>query len=838
MTDQNILLGEENKYQGEETIEITDKDGIKDPEKPKALPICSKPLRVVGVQEKSPVSWSPDGNMFAFVSGNHSIYLIRKNERKSQQGTIALSFSVEATLEDHVSPVTSLLFHPNKPILVSGGHEGLFIWDLRNSTLKQKIKTGSHISAHDGAVECLIWLQNGDCLITGSSDTTLKAWDMRGDQAQCIDTINAHKAPILVFTYCPATQILASAGRDSTIKLWDISKLNHFFTADEHEKDDTSVKIVQNNSIEGHRGDITALTFTRDGSRIWSGARDNDIILWSTKSAKKVDSISGHKGDIKKLLLMKNETVLISASADKTIKVWELSSKGDKEEKTEKTETRGDGGLEDVLQTVDNEALRKILEDDISLTTLIKDQLEGGAHLLNELEAHEEGIASLEMSPTAPLGITSSMHNSIRIWSFVNPLKIGFVHEFIGQSKAITSIRLDERADDDDLNENNQDQNRETALRTIFSGSLDYTVHQYDVETVGRLMQINFRNSVQSLDVSPDKQFLVIGGSSYDLKGYALHPSYVKDNDATCVLQEVARFVGHSGKIKYIAISPDGNMMTSSSNDFKLLTWKLKKPYSPKRMTRGELLTQSDFDVNSFDFKPGVQHVLVPEKIKPTDTVHEHEGHVNCFGFNSNATLFASCGNDHKIVVYKPNTRKAGLSKKFAQSNAHNAVIECMCWCKDFQSNKELLCTGSWDKTAKIWRIDDNQKGMKCVRTITDHWGKIVGIGASGDNRFLLTCSVDFTVRCFSLTEPFDCVALYSIPQEAPFTCLAVGKDSFVTGSENGMLRVWPMFGGRFDNSFIQKIPLNEQIEYDRKLAAIQSERRRKAKKVDRTQVI
>ena len=78
--------------------------------------------------------------------------------------------------------------HPSKPILVSCGDEGIFVWDLNTHACIKKItylslhffmsSEDTFPDAHEEDVECMIWLYDGIVLATGGSDSTVKLWDV------------------------------------------------------------------------------------------------------------------------------------------------------------------------------------------------------------------------------------------------------------------------------------------------------------------------------------------------------------------------------------------------------------------------------------------------------------------------------------------------------------------------------------------------------------------------------------------------------------------------------------------------------------------------------------
>ena len=105
----------------------------------------------------------------------------------------------------------------------------------------------------------------------------MKVWDVSSN-FKLMETIHGHKAPLLTFNFCKDKNLLASAGRDSTIKLWNVLSLQQNWRGKRN--DDQSIRVQLFKNLDGHRGDVTSLLFNKKGSVLFSGARDNEIKVY------------------------------------------------------------------------------------------------------------------------------------------------------------------------------------------------------------------------------------------------------------------------------------------------------------------------------------------------------------------------------------------------------------------------------------------------------------------------------------------------------------------------------------------------------------------------------
>jgi WD40 repeat protein len=125
-----------------------------------------------------------------------------------------------------------------------------------------ELATGNSLAEYDGHqdnVNSLAFTRDGAWLASGSSDETVRLWDLkRSEEARVLK----HPAPVWSVAFSPDGKVLASGGEDGTIRLWDAAS-------------GAELRV-----IKGHGEQVDALEFGPGGSQLASlGGRE--IKLWN-----------------------------------------------------------------------------------------------------------------------------------------------------------------------------------------------------------------------------------------------------------------------------------------------------------------------------------------------------------------------------------------------------------------------------------------------------------------------------------------------------------------------------------------------------------------------------
>lgn len=221
----------------------------------------------------------------------------------------------------HRSLVKTVVFSDDGRLLASGSYDKtILLWDM--SDPERPARFGEPLVGHFSFVNSLAFSLDGGTLISAGDDRNLFIWDVSNPERVLLprNVPKAHNAPISTIAFSPDGKKLASGSNDNSILLWDW---------------DSDSRILQKGSqLKGHTGYVTSIAFhkVQDQTVLASAGFDNRIILWDLSTGAQWGiPLEVHSSPINTIAFGSKDSdgkdlpYLVSGSSDRTTIVWDLS---------------------------------------------------------------------------------------------------------------------------------------------------------------------------------------------------------------------------------------------------------------------------------------------------------------------------------------------------------------------------------------------------------------------------------------------------------------------------------------------------------------------------------
>ncbi|KAI6109386.1 WD40-repeat-containing domain protein [Pisolithus thermaeus] len=221
-----------------------------------------------------------------------------------------------ATMKGHREDVYVLDFSEDGTQLVSAGKDQkIVMWDIRTGKMHREPLTG-----HEKTVLCLCFAQNSTRLASGSRDRSIRIWDTETSKA-VLPPLLHHSGGVNALVYTPDGRRLISASDDKTICVWD---------ADSGTLQQLPSKIDVPFILQGHNSTIYSLSISPNGTFLASASKDTTVRLWDIREGKELPAlVRQHRLPVRYITFTADGRSIVTSSLnDPVLRVWDTESTG------------------------------------------------------------------------------------------------------------------------------------------------------------------------------------------------------------------------------------------------------------------------------------------------------------------------------------------------------------------------------------------------------------------------------------------------------------------------------------------------------------------------------
>ncbi len=475
----------------------------------------------------------PWAHAVAFTHSGKSL-LVAGSQKKIRMWNFELNKET-AQLEGHRATIKALAISPDDQMIASGSQDGfLIIW-----TMEFKRIVGSPIPAHTDEITALAFCPDKDSnlLASAGSDRLIKLWNTDNNQHK--QTLDAG-CGVLAIAFSPDGKTLYSAGDDNLIRRWDVATGK------------------QTGIFKGHDGIIVSLSAQEN--TIFSGALDKTIRIWDAKTTESKRTLPRSAGDCDALAVTKAGDFLATAGTNNTIRIFEA------EKGTEATFAPGpQAPLAGLVLSADNKRLAAMTSNGQIIVT------DAVGKPVIQWDAKQTGDLLFGSSPDGKTLVTAS--NSVRFWNAGKGIEITQI-----PAKGFDNVETLAFSPDG---------------KTVALGYRSSQIELWDWRNKKSLGEFKYPGSLFALAWSPDGKKLAAGGGPkiviWDPLGKNLIKSFdVKEGPAPTY-----------PTVKVLAFGPDSKTLAAGGFDaiVRIFDVEAKNPTDPKEQKICEGHTSAIFSL-------------------------------------------------------------------------------------------------------------------------------------------------------------------------------------------------------------------------------------------------
>jgi WD40 repeat protein len=186
--------------------------------------------------------------------------------------------------------------------VLASASDDLTIWDASSGMVLTALAQESWVTA-------VAFGADPGFVVTGHDDGTIRYWDAAGHHLVFSQPFKLHRRAISALAVSPDGKLLAAAGEDKLISLWDLAQGKH------------------HGNLIGHTDRIPALAWHPDGRHLVSAGWDTTARVWDVQTQQPVILLNSHSTQVTALAFSDDGHLLASADSALSVHVWDYDAR-------------------------------------------------------------------------------------------------------------------------------------------------------------------------------------------------------------------------------------------------------------------------------------------------------------------------------------------------------------------------------------------------------------------------------------------------------------------------------------------------------------------------------
>jgi WD40 repeat protein len=568
------------------------------------------------------------------------------------------------------------------------------------------------------SVYAVAFTPNGHTLATASRNGTVQLWDMSTPHHPAAITAfpthhvgNPYAGAVDAAAFSPDGRLLATASWDRTIRLWDLTDPRH---------------PRQVATLTGHQGPVRTVAFAPRGPVLATGSDDRTIRLWDLTDRshpRQLATLTGYQATVRSVAFSPDGTLLASGSEDHTERLWKITDPHQPRPLARLTNTTA------ILAVAISPNGRTLAAGGDDGTAQLQDiTLPDRPRSLARLTGHTGAVLSVTFSPDGRTLATGSDDNTARLWNVTTSRSPKTAAVLTGHTDTVLSVAFSPDG------------------KTLATGSDDFSARLWDVAAPTATLGDSTFNSVA---FSPDGRLLATGSAD--------RTTTLWDTSSTAGPTVLTVLADHDSAVFAVAFSPDGHLLASGGLDGLVRLWQITDPRHPSLLATLIGITASfspsgrTLATGGLDRRVRLWDIASPRHPRRLATLTGPTNLVSSTAFSPNGRLLASAGWDRTTRLWD----LVDPHRPALQAVLPGTVVA-------FSPEGLTLATGNADRLIRLWDLASFPQ-VHSLATLRGHAGAITSLAFDTQGKNLVSAAQDHTVRLWNLSHRTDASELATL---------------------------------------------------------------------------